>query len=91
MSSNNISSLGIPDKCPKCNSNLKKGSVKCDNCGYDFFDELNKRCPDCGKRVPLGSKFCIRCGKNLEKHQCKKCGFINDNNTKFCIKCGNVL
>ena len=83
--------LGIPDKCPKCNTVLKKGSTKCHNCGYDFFKIINKRCPECGKRVPIGSKFCIRCGKNLEVNICSKCGFENKSNSKFCSKCGNDL
>lgn len=83
--------LGIPDRCPKCNATLKKGSTKCSNCGYDLFDELNKRCPKCGKRIPLGSKFCIRCGNDLEKYKCTKCGYENKKGTKFCIKCGNAL
>ena len=83
--------LGIPEKCPKCNADLIKGSTKCPNCGYDLFDELNKRCPKCGRRVPLGSKFCIRCGNDLKKNKCTKCGYVNEKNTKFCIKCGNKL
>lgn len=83
--------LGIPDECPKCRVKLQKGSTKCPGCGYDLFDELNKRCPKCGKRIPLGSKFCIRCGNNLEKFKCSKCGYENKKDTKFCIKCGNKL
>ena len=83
--------LGIPDKCPKCDAPLKKGSTKCPNCDYDLFDELNKRCPKCGKRIPLGSKFCIRCGNDLDKWKCDKCGYENKKDTKFCIKCGNKL
>lgn len=83
--------LGIPDKCPICESQLIKGSTKCPNCDYDLFDELNKRCPKCGKRIPLGSKFCIRCGNDLEKWKCSKCGYQNEKGTKFCIKCGNKL
>ena len=83
--------LGIPDKCPKCGTQLIKGSTKCPNCDYDLFDELNKRCPKCGKRIPLGSKFCIRCGNDLDKWKCDKCGYENKKDTKFCIKCGNKL
>lgn len=83
--------LGIPENCPKCNTKLIKGSTKCPKCGYDLFDELNKRCPKCGRRVPLGSKFCIRCGNDLEKNKCSKCGYVNEKNSKFCIKCGNTL
>ena len=83
--------LGIPDKCPKCDAQLIKGSTKCPNCDYDLFDELNKRCPKCGKRIPLGSKFCIRCGNDLDKWKCDKCGYENKKETKFCVKCGNKL
>lgn len=83
--------LGIPDRCPKCDAQLIKGSTKCPNCDYDLFDELNKRCPKCGKRIPLGSKFCIRCGNDLDKWKCDKCGYKNKKDTKFCVKCGNKL
>lgn len=83
--------IGIPDKCPKCNTKLQPGSTKCDNCGYDLFEIINKRCPKCGKRIPIGSKYCIRCGNDLEFYKCKKCGFENNKDSKFCTNCGADL
>lgn len=83
--------IGIPDKCPKCNAKLHSGSTKCDKCGYDLFEIINKRCPKCGKRIPIGSKFCIRCGNDLEIYTCKKCGFKNNKDSKFCTNCGADL
>ena len=83
--------IGIPDKCPKCNTKLKPGATKCDKCGYDLFELINKRCPKCGKRIPIGSKYCIRCGDDLEISKCKKCGFENNKDAKFCTNCGADL
>ena len=83
--------IGIPDKCPKCNTKLQPGATKCDKCGYDLFEIINKRCPKCGKRIPIGSKYCIRCGDDLEIGKCKKCGFINNKDSKFCTNCGADL
>lgn len=83
--------IGIPDICPKCQTKIKAGATKCDKCGYDLFEMINKRCPKCGKRIPMGSKYCIRCGNDLEKNKCKKCGFENDLNSKFCTNCGADL
>ena len=83
--------IGIPDKCPKCNAKLQPGATKCDKCGYDLFELINKRCPKCGKRIPIGSKFCIRCGDDLEIYKCKKCGFENNKDAKFCTNCGADL
>ena len=83
--------IGIPDKCPKCNTILQSGATKCDKCGYDLFEIINKRCPKCGKRIPIGSKYCIRCGNDLEIFKCKKCGFVNNKDSKFCTNCGADL
>ncbi len=83
--------IGIPDKCPKCNAKLHAGVTKCDKCGYDLFEIINKRCPKCGKRIPIGSKYCIRCGDDLEIYKCKKCGFENNKDAKFCTNCGADL
>ena len=83
--------IGIPDKCPKCNTILQPGSTKCDECGYDLFEIINKRCPKCGKRIPIGSKYCIRCGNDLKIYKCNKCGFENNKNSKFCTNCGADL
>lgn len=83
--------IGIPDKCPKCSTTLHAGSTKCDECGYDLFEIINKRCPKCGKRIPIGSKYCIRCGNDLEIYKCNKCGFVNKKDSKFCTNCGADL
>lgn len=83
--------IGIPDKCPKCNTKIQSGATKCYKCGYDLFEIINKRCPKCGKRIPIGSKYCIRCGDDLEIYKCKKCGFENKKNSKFCVNCGADL
>lgn len=41
--------IGIPDKCPKCNTRLQPGSTKCDKCGYDLFEIINKDAPNVEK------------------------------------------
>lgn len=83
--------IGVPEDCPKCSSKIPKGSTSCGNCGYSFFDELNKKCPKCGKRVPMGAKKCVRCNADLQRHICSKCGYENKEDSKFCVKCGNRL
>ena len=70
---------------------IQPGSTKCDECGYDLFEIINKRCPKCGKRIPIGSKYCIRCGNDLKIYKCNKCGFENNKNSKFCTNCGADL
>ena len=82
--------IGVPEKCPKCDAKIRKGATKCDNCGYSFFDELNRRCPICGKRMPMGSEICPNCeGKTTIT--CSECGFENERIFKFCTNCGSEL
>lgn len=82
--------IGVPEKCPKCDAKIRKGSTKCDSCGYDFFDELNKRCPICGKRLSMGSEKCPHC-EGKETKTCSECGYENERKFKFCVKCGHEL
>lgn len=83
--------IGMPDKCPECNSILKKGAIHCHECGYDLSDIINRRCPDCGKRVSIGSDICTNCGYSFLTKKCVKCGFENKIDFKFCTNCGNEL
>ena len=83
--------LGIPDKCPKCQTVLRPGALSCHNCGYDLLPVINQRCPECGKRIPIGADVCPKCGHDLKKYVCKRCGFENQAGSKFCSKCGKEL
>lgn len=51
------------DKCPKCKTKIKDGSLKfCPNCG----NRLVVTCPKCSVDYPMGTKFCIQCGDKLK-------------------------
>ena len=83
--------LGIPDKCPKCQTVLRPGALRCHNCGYDLLPLINQRCPECGKRIPIGADVCPKCGHDLKKYVCKRCGCENQAGAKFCTNCGKEL
>ncbi|MBW2564182.1 MAG: AAA family ATPase, partial [Deltaproteobacteria bacterium] len=50
-------------KCPKCESDNRKGIRFCEECGA----KLELECPDCKAKIPLGKKFCGECGHDLTK------------------------
>lgn len=73
--------------CPSCKTDLEKGTVKCEKCGYVF----PKPCPHCGAAIENGNaKFCPECGQPLIK-RCGKCGTAIEGDPKFCPECGNAL
>ena len=48
-------------KCPKCDSDSRKGVNSCEECGAKF--ELV--CPSRIAKMPLGKKFCRECDQSL--------------------------
>ena len=50
-------------KCPKCESDNRKGIRFCEECGA----KLELECPDCKAKITLGKKFCGECGYDLSK------------------------
>ncbi len=48
--------------CPKCNAQVKSGSMFCSSCGYQFPVVMKKRCRNCGCELNDDQAFCINCG-----------------------------
>ena len=48
-------------KCPKCQTENRKGIKFCEECGA----KMELKCPKCGAEILLGKKYCGECGHNL--------------------------
>ncbi len=48
--------------CPKCNAQVKTGSMFCNTCGYQFPVVMKKHCRTCGAELGEDQAFCITCG-----------------------------
>lgn len=48
--------------CPKCNAQVKSGTMFCSTCGYQFPVVMKKRCKTCGCELNDDQAFCINCG-----------------------------
>ena len=46
--------------CPNCDSELKRSSKFCSECGYKFA--VKKFCPNCGSEINSEARFCDNCG-----------------------------
>lgn len=73
-------------KCPKCNSELETGTIKCPVCGT----RIGRLCPSCNAYNLITSKNCTNCGEELLKI-CPNCKAINLPTSKLCRKCGAEL
>jgi len=52
-------------KCPKCQSDNRKGARFCLKCG----EKLEVKCPQCDKVLPIEALFCDECGHDLKESQ----------------------
>ncbi|UCC75870.1 MAG: zinc ribbon domain-containing protein, partial [Anaerolineales bacterium] len=48
-------------RCPKCNTENRKGARFCGRCGAS----LSVVCPQCGTELPSDLRFCDACGAEL--------------------------
>lgn len=66
-------------KCPKCNSDVKKGALFCTQCGIKLFSNTeeplyenlinaDKKCPKCNSDIKKGALFCTQCGIRLSNN-----------------------
>lgn len=72
--------------CPRCGSEVKNSSLRCDYCGV----KINMVCPACQSLTPFGKKNCTSCGFKLMKH-CPSCKCVNLSTAETCRKCGSSL
>lgn len=72
--------------CPRCGSEVKNNSLRCDYCGV----KINMVCPACQSLTPFGKKDCVSCGFKLMKH-CPYCNCVNLSTSETCRKCGGSL
>jgi len=72
--------------CPKCKTELKENSLKCDNCGA----RVGRICPNCKTHNIVTAHKCKNCGFELLK-TCPNCGAANTSKAATCRRCGAFL